>query len=298
MKHQGFVKHIKSKLEAIVQNYAIPVAHANDSSPFGSVYAVNDGDVMSVADVMRMADVRGAAVLDQPRPDGTTMRTQGAVLSMSIEYDNTVPWDYLGKAPPHYTITCQYLPMRYYKIVYEELMANDERRLLNVHGLLIIMRIQGKIRVFSWMHLMTILTTAMVSLAMASTLTDYLMLYLFKLSPQYNIIKFQPTQDFGAFGKSLAAVEKKPDYNPLTNKAVPHADVLNNCAESAVPPSGDNLLYVLLKFEQRLNRLDGMDARNAVSNPNDLPELKDAAARTLDIWELNYEKNNFGVQME
>jgi len=264
------------------------------------VFSQNDGDVMSVADVMRMADVRGGAMLDQPREDGTTMRSEGAVMSMNIEYDNTEPWDYLGQAKAHYTITCSYLPMRYYKIMYEEMMGDSERRMINVHGLLILIRVQGKIRVFSWMHMMTILTTAMVSLAMARTLTDYMMLYLFNLSGQYTIIKFQPTQDFGALMKSIKGLKKKwgDKYNPLTHKAVPHADLLNNYAE-AKPlgcPSGDELLYVLLKFEQRLNRLDGMDDKNAVVHINDPADSKDAGARILGEWEHKYEKDRFNTE--
>lgn len=297
-KHQGFVKHVQSKLAAIVQNYEIPDGKPNASSPFQSVYAMNSGDMMSVADVMRMADVRGSAMLDQPREGGETMRTEGAVISMSIEYDNTQVWDFWGKAKPFYTITASYLPMRYYKIVYEDLISDDERLMLNVHGLLILMRVFGKVRVFSWTHLLTILTTAMVSLAMASTLTDYMMMYLFKYSTRYTIIKYNPTQDFGELDSSVTGLKRKlkDNYNPLTNKAVPTADVLNNAAENnGSCPRDRELLAILLKFEQRLNRLDGMDDKNAILVKKDPRETKDAGAAWLDDWEEQYEKQNMGV---
>lgn len=320
--HQGFVAHLADKLKAVVKHWHIPAGRPNASIPFETVYSTAEGDVMSVGDVMKLADARGAAMLDQPRADGTTMRSQGAVISLNIKYSNAQSWDPFAKAKPTYTMTAAYMPMRYYKIEYQEMFGEvskegrkTERRMVNVHGILVLMRVYGSIRVFSLSHLLQILTTAMVSLAMARTLTDYIMMYCFDMSGKYTIIKYQPTMDFGVMRTSLAGVKKKygANYDHMTNKAVPHADILNNAAEAALKAAGsgsdlstwkgvltqacpqEELLPILLKFEQRLNRLDGMDDCNAVTHPSDPDDMKDPGARCLNAWELAYEQETFNI---
>lgn len=308
MKHQGFVEHIEETIAKVVRHWKIPEGKPNATIPFGTVYSTSEGDVMAVSDLMRMADARGAAILDEPRLDGTSMRSQGAVISMNIRYTNVQKFDPFGKADPRYTITASYLPMRYYKVVHQKLLSDDERLMLNVHGILILIRVAGAIRVFSFTHMLTILTTAIVSLAMATTLTDYIMMYCFQMSDKYTTIKYQTTMDFSEVRKSLMAVKSKygDKYSPLTNKANTHADILNNAAEAVLTgttmedacPNKQDLLGILLKFEQRLNRLDGTDAVNAMSHPSDPPDKKDPGARCLNQWEKNYEEATFGVSME
>jgi len=306
MKHQGFVQDIDEKIKNVVKNWAIPDGNPNASTPFRTAYSTEEGDVMGVADLMRLADARGSAILDQPRLDGTSMRSQGAVISMNIRYTNEKKFDPLGNADPQYTITASYLPMRYYKITYQQALPDDERLMMNVHSILILMRVFGSIRVFSFSYMLTILTTAIVTLTMANTLTDYIMMYCFEMSDKYTLIKYQATMDFSAERKSLSAVKKKygKQYSALTNKAMAHSDILNNAAESVLKnsktmeeacPTKEEILGILLKFEHRLNRLDGSDAVNALSHPSSPPEEKDPGARCLNAWEQKYERVTFGV---
>lgn len=299
-KRKGFMKHLESMLKQNARLTPIPSWEPNNNSVFPTVYARRLGDVMTLTDVMRMADLRGAKLMDMVRPDGTTMRSQGAVLDMSIEYSNARQWDIFGHQEPYYTITCSFVPMKYYKIIYEEKVSQDQRFRYDVHGILLLMRVHGKIRVWDWTHLLTVLTTAMVSLAMANTVTDYMMLYLFQFSSRYSIIKYQPTQDFGKFSTVLDAVEEKhgANFDPLTHKAMPHADMLNDAAEVGKTLEGDDLLHVLLKFEQRLNRLDGMDDMNAVVVDHTPHEQMDHGAKSLVKFENKYAVEKWGVQKD
>lgn len=278
-KHTGYLEHM-DEVEKTVKKTIIVPKKEDKKSLFPGAFSTHKGDVLQVQDILRLADARGVEMLDLVREDGTTMRSEGGVIDISIEYSNVKTFDPLGKTYPHYTITAKFLPMRYYKIAYESLTSEKERTMHNVHGLLILMRVHGTIRVWSTMHLLTVLTTAMVSLAMATTLTDYIMQYLFTFSGRYTILKFQPTQDYTQLGETLTQLKEahKGDYNPKTHKAMPHADILNDWAEQGqkIPKdlndekTNKELLFILMKVEQRLNRLDGMDDHNAI-----VPETAD-----------------------
>merc|ERR1711871_1316783 len=108
------------------------------------------------------------------------------------------------------------------------------RLVKNVHGILFLFRVTGFIRVFEPMHMMQVLTTAMVSLAMASVVTDFIMMYGLKFSGKYTLLKYQLSPDFTSLGKLTEAMEKRhgPKYDKYNHKALRHADVLNDCTES------------------------------------------------------------------
>jgi len=294
IKNMSFVQHLKSEMKAVAKASVVPEKaelHKDDgtnhASPFETAYAQTDGDVMSVADILRMADASGAAMLDEPRENGETMRSEGAVVQMHITYDNVKAFDLWGSANATYTITATYLPMKYYRITYDTLLpGGDERTVSNVYGLLILMTVNGKIRTFSISHLLTYLTTAMVSLALATTLTDYMMQYLFAQSARFITLKFQPSLNFG----DLSA-----------DKAGACVDLLNKKAEAYLKGEDasfekQDLLAILLKFANRLNRLDALDDINAADGDNACGDVeddkRDRGSVCLDKWEKNYNETN------
>jgi hypothetical protein len=319
VKDEGFMSKMYKKAKAAVAKVSeIPEKddlHDDDksknASPFETAYAQDDGDVMSVADILRMADTRGAALLDAPRSSkderGESLRTEGAVIQMHITYDNKKAFDMLGKNNATYTITASYLPMKYYRVTYDTLMNDGQERLVNdVYGLLILMTVTGHIRTFSISYMLTYLTTAMVSLALATTLTDYIMQYAFEQSPRFTLLKFQQSMLFGKFNLAFAAVKDKykEKYDPNTNKAVATADVLNNKAEAAIKKGDisftpEDLLATLLKLDQRLNRLDAVDDVNGVDDDGKFgmePDNKrDKGSVWLEDWEDKYNKEQFGA---
>merc|ERR1719224_89858 len=96
--------------------------------------------------------------------------------------------------------------------------GQDARIMYQVHGLLFVVTVRGSIRIFSWSHLLVVLSTAMVSLAMANTLTDLIMSYwpgLSSTSGHYNILKYQMSMDFSSLSKTIRRlqdmIQRKPD---------------------------------------------------------------------------------------
>lgn len=256
------------ELKAIVAEHPIPVKKPDGKGFFKNTFALEGmGDVLEVNDILRMADIRGAALLDEVRPDGTTMRTEGGVISLDITYTNKANWDWFGQMEPHYVISAKYIPMKYYKLDYESYDPKLKQRTMHdVHGLLFLIEVKGAIRVFTLTNLLTVLTTAMVSLALANTLTDVIMSYApcLGLSAHYDILKYQPTMDFSDLQARVDAVKKqcadqgKP-YDPAKSKASACSTAINKFAESKAPIPPGTMLQIICAFEQRLNRLDGMD---------------------------------------
>merc|ERR1711966_565347 len=113
---------------------------------------------------------------------------------------------------------------------------------------------------------MGFLTTAMVALAMATTVTDYIMSYCcLSLSPHYNMLKYQPTMDFGDFRMAKEVVKERHanDYDPRKHKATSVSQAISDAAEGVKDIlDKDMLLPIICSFEQRLNRLDGVDVEN------------------------------------
>lgn len=224
------------------------IGASTDNSPFKSIRKVDQGDIVSIEDLMLMADPRGKSLLDAPREDGSTMRWEGAVMSVDIEYTNQALWDPFAQTEPHYVMTVSYLPMKEYKIQYGEDSPNGRAR-RNVHGILILFWVGGHIYQFDYTELMTVLSTALVSVAVASTLTDFLMMYAFADSKQFTTMKYQPSPDMYNQQKLERDTGEKDRF---------HRTLLQENAATMALPADKDLLHVLFKFEQRLNRLDGM----------------------------------------
>eukprot|EP00747_Dinoflagellata_sp_TGD_P024431 gnl/TRDRNA2_/TRDRNA2_130541_c1_seq1.p1 gnl/TRDRNA2_/TRDRNA2_130541_c1~~gnl/TRDRNA2_/TRDRNA2_130541_c1_seq1.p1 ORF type:complete len:605 (-),score=151.31 gnl/TRDRNA2_/TRDRNA2_130541_c1_seq1:78-1892(-) len=287
----------KSKIQGHIkykgaEGAPIPIPRGKDVWKYeDSAASTEEGDIISVGGLIKLADPRGRYLLDAPREDGRSLRWAGGVISVSIEYTNKAKLDPLGQTGPHYVISANYLPMDDYKIMYSEPTAAG-RTVHDVHGILFLFTVVGKIHVFSVSYLLKILTTAMVSLAMAATLTDAIMMYVMEFSPNYTILKYQPTMDFSVFRERIGMLQKKPGYNPLDNKPMAAGDILNNASESGRLPGDKELLFLLLKFEQRMNRLDGTDAHNVFAPGADMDEKDcDPSARKIATFEEEYMKN-------
>merc|ERR1712070_912817 len=81
--------------------FPIPLQPDTDSD-FPSLQMTTKGDVISIGGILKAADPRGHKIFDIPRFDGTTLRHSGAVIYISIQFDNKKKWDYKGEAPPTY----------------------------------------------------------------------------------------------------------------------------------------------------------------------------------------------------
>lgn len=253
------VKH-KEAYEA----FPIP-AKPDTKSDFPSLQMTPKGDIISLGGLMKAIDPRGVGILDVPREDGTSLRYNGGVIHVSVFFDNKKKMDPLGQAPPEYIYDVGVLPMDEYKVVFDRTKEDGSREVRTLHGILIIFGVSGYMRTFDVTYLLQVMTTAMVSLALANTLTDALMLYTMPRSVKYQLLKYQESEDFSDFDKSVSSVKdrKKTGYDRLQDKPSPHAQLLHDAVRGRDEcPAGKELLAILVKFEQRLNRLDALDAFN------------------------------------
>lgn len=274
-KRKGYIKKLEKKmaddLAAAHTEQPIP-DKPNPDGDFPSAMGLQVGDIFSIGDVLKMADLRGEDLLDEVRADYKTMRSAGAVISIDVEYSNQKNMDWLGSEEPHYTISAKYLPMKAYKIEYETMIDENTRTTHNVHGLLFIITVKGYIHTFSLTYLLTFLTTALVSITMASTITDYAMSYCFSMSDHYDLLKYQPSMDFSTVRTHMSELKqsKGKDYDPARNKYSAIANTMFELAEAKRAPNDQELLAVLCSFEQRLSRIDAVDYVTA-SGLKDMP---------------------------
>jgi hypothetical protein len=283
-KRKGYVSKLEKEesgdLKVIAKRHAIPEDRHHPDSDFTSLHSIKDGDILSVADILKLADLRGADLLDEVRDNGETMRTKGAVIEISITYNNRKMFDFFGAEDPHYTISAKYMPMKSYKITYDEQTSEDHRIMHTVHGVLFLIEVKGEVLVWSLSHLFTFLSTALVSLALATTITDYVMQYCFgEISEHYNTLKYQISMDFGDLRQRRAALKEKipqigETYTPEAHKASAPAALIAKACEEEKFKKDEDLLAVICSFEQRLNRLDGVDPINAIATDNNYVEDK------------------------
>lgn len=271
----GHEQKIDKKIQA-KDGSVWPMQEAKSHEGFEKTFNISAGDVFSIGDLMRIADPRGENLLDADRVGGSTMRWDGGAIAITITYDNHKNLDPLGWHKPHYTIEATFMPLRTYKIM-DDTITPTGRKIENTHGILITMTVQGVLRQFDLNHMLMMLTTAMVSLSMAALATDFFMCYfpfwpIKPNGPNYTMLKFQPSCDFSSLAKKEVTVREKcklPEFDraEASCKTSHHAHCLHKCVTKALAgdpqivdaPKDADLLHILMIFEQRLNRLDGLD---------------------------------------
>eukprot|EP01061_Rhynchopus_euleeides_P022155 TRINITY_DN3607_c0_g1_i1.p1 TRINITY_DN3607_c0_g1~~TRINITY_DN3607_c0_g1_i1.p1 ORF type:complete len:442 (+),score=180.26 TRINITY_DN3607_c0_g1_i1:79-1326(+) len=144
---------------------------------------------------------------DLTKPDGiSTLRYDGMILHILIEYDNTEGSD---TDEVEYTVSVTALTQADPK--YESLSQIDDKQftLDNRHGLHIIVVQTGKLGQFSFAALVISMTAGLGLLAVANTITDLLAKYAMPLREEYKKLIFEYSQDFSDFKKARALQKKK-----------------------------------------------------------------------------------------
>merc|ERR1719399_1993945 len=98
--------------------------------------------------------------------------------------------------------------MKEFKLMHDTKEADGGRTLTNIHGLLVLARVHGKMRFFGIGALLQVLTTAMALLAASQIITNTIMLYMMSDSDKFKLLKFQPTQKFSEL-RLLQAKQKE-----------------------------------------------------------------------------------------
>jgi hypothetical protein len=339
-----------------VSEVPMPELDAPRDNSYPSVVSLQFGDIISIGDLLRLSDPYardGEMVLDSlhaPQDDNdgnaetrdftkqakrvsenetkeenlrhlgqeapTTLRYQGGILVVNIQYMNTAPWDYLATAPVRYVISSSLMPQDKFKQMYKDEGGSGMRTVNNVHGLLIEARVRGKIREFRFSALLTTITTALALLAAPVSVTDAVMLYVLEDKDKFTILKYQPTQDFSELRALQTAQKMETEargakYDEVEQKPTPDGDFLSDIFErfrnahwnpdmlvdvdrSLIEQSQSRLcggqprswlldtLAVMIRHEQRLNRVDGMDEHNLRT---DSPDKMAAFYKT---WSKHY----------
>jgi len=219
----------------------IPALGKTRLGEFPSAFSLSIGDVISVGDLIHLADPFGRdgdRVMDESRDGKGTLRNEGGVLVVAIHYTNSAKMDPFAQSPVRYVITATFMPMQKFKQVAHVPLPDGGRRVTNTHGLLIQAQIHGQVRSFAFGMLLRVVTTGMALLAASQIMTNMIMLHIMADKDKYNILKFQPTQ---AFDK-LRKLQKKQKqhygeaYDELNHKPAPVADFLSDIFE---PFKGD-----------------------------------------------------------
>lgn len=251
----------------------IPTLEDKKLEDFPSVLMISIGDVISIADLLKLADPAGAKLMDTNIGHRKhTMRWSGAVLIITVDYSNLVPWDPLARSKTKYVLSAEILSSEEYKKMMGT-PSKQGRMIHDVHGFLIIAKVQGQVHTFEFQALLVVLTTAMALVAIAKFTTDTVMVYCLRFNAKYSILKYQKSQRFSNLITIFRGIEgnaraSNDNYALLQNHhEEAHEKILHEwIRNSQCLPSGQDLLTVIAKMEQRLNRLDGNGAEDIWSS--------------------------------
>lgn len=178
---------------------------------------------------------------------GQSVRYTGMVVSLVIEYFNTVDWH--GRVPTRYVYRPVAIPQSSYtgtEIV--TLAYPDVREKKDVHGILITVQPGGKLADFDFTALLVQLTTSLTLLATATVVVNMMAQYVLRYRTYYREAMFEETTDF----MHVAELEGRPDE-----------EVDRELRRRHLPVGGSK--------ERRLIRLleDGWTPRDASSLPEE-----------------------------
>lgn len=159
------------------------------------VVAIEDGDVLSLGKIF---DLAGASLdAEMQRRKGDTIRHRGVALVIDIHYENLVRWRLLRPFNPWYTISVRAMPADTFKNTVAELSEDERIRSMAVaYGTMITVIQSGNLAQFDPIFALTTLTSAMALLAVATTLTEMLMLYILPRKSEYQKLKYKESRDF------------------------------------------------------------------------------------------------------
>jgi hypothetical protein len=299
----------------------LPNTTSDACKEFPSAVSKPFGDILSLSDILRLADPQGRdgdVLLDSILKSGKTLRQEGGVLIVSVRYTNRQTFDPLAKAKERYVITSSLMPMSEFKHMHKYSEAT-QRTIHNVHGIYLQVDVSGELRTFTIRDLLLELTTALALLAASATVTDLIMLRLLNDKDKFNILKYQPTQHFSKLRDLQDAQKsdlqaKRKIYDERENKPCPQSDFLSDVlkdvdwsdpealryamnvdALTEKAKAGDrewllSSLAVAIRHEQRLNRLDALDENNLGKSSEERMAYFTAA------WERWYwEKEGYGA---
>lgn len=160
------------------------------------VISITDGDVISLATLMKFAGVE----LDKPygeNPADMPVRYRGIALQVNIEYQNLERWTLVSPSRPWYTITVNAMPSDTFKhATTQEVDGGKKREVILAYGTMIIVTQSGRLAFFDPLFGLIAFTTALALIAVSTTLTEMMMLYVLPRADEYKKLKFLESADF------------------------------------------------------------------------------------------------------
>ena len=123
-----------------------------------------------------------------------SVRYEGSVIIITIEYSNSKQWSGISKIID-YTYSVTLLKGAKSKVM-EGIFTRypDKRTIQNRHGIVFTVLQQGSLKSFSFITMLTKLTTSLALIAMATTVVDALMSYCLKHKEVYLKMKYSEIQ--------------------------------------------------------------------------------------------------------
>jgi len=207
--------------------------------------------------------------------NGTSMRNHGGMLIVEVDYTNFVKLrpgfpvpSFLEKIfspikPVTYTYRPFFIPSNTMKRNQIKQSEDGKKRIIETwYGLEIRMEFDGKVVKFDWTAVLAAMTTGLVLLSIATTLTDLIMTKLMPLKDKYNILKYQSSENFHD-----CVILKHHHGGGELKSGYPTSDLLLSKLDEDGEPRSEltntELINVLNSTEIRLSRLDGVDAHTA-----------------------------------
>lgn len=261
----------RMRLAGSTATQASEIPEVSGQNPdFATLKRTEWGDRISIRDLLKLADPNGAeVVLSERGEENMPRRERGGILALNIEYSNYAPFDFWGRAEPHYVVSGKLLPMQWYYQWYaapseaksawpldgegETPRDGDRRQIVGHQGLLITAHLHGSVRRFDAMSLLMAIATAAVLLAVAGNATDWLMAVITDYAKRFELIRSDRSSSH-EFRRLHAAVTAE-----METRAVPKEGAPGGTSENSDDTSRE-LLVLLRRLEQRLDGNSGDEA--------------------------------------
>lgn len=230
---------------------------ANGTFAYPSMFRLEGlGDVISVADLLKSCVGEEALQLDsvRDREHNRTLRWQGGIVEVGLEYSNKEPWAFLGGGPMTYIMSARLLPVAEFKFMYGTVSEDgQERKVINAHGILIDVRVGGDYHYFDWVYLIETLMASFALFAVSRMVVDFFMAYT-RSAKKYSLLKYQ----------SSSSQRRWNDREDKTRMDEHVKEILLRLRQHQLPRNSGELLMLLYHLDFRLNHLDVLD-QNSVT---------------------------------
>lgn len=164
--------------------------HQQYTSAYGDVFKLD-----------RLMELAGTDLDLNFNMDGWSTRESGTVLEVSVVYKNMHPfYSTFGYKEPEYFYRVKELPLPYVsrrQLAVEQPSDYPETRRYEIrHGIMIWFRVVGEFGNFSGTYLLIYLVTAFALIGAASSITDFLAIYVHKRKNNYFNLKYEISGDF------------------------------------------------------------------------------------------------------